>query len=145
MNLVPAKCLEHNDKRKICVAEENGKKYRLDNNSGVTIKKVKVDKCLPQKVNEKRCDFLIEAEELRRVFFIELKGADLNKAVNQIHSSILYLKNEFKNYKIDARIVGSKDVPDIKITANYRKLAKEILPTKGTIKRGTNNIYIESI
>lgn len=125
MNLVPEECVEHNDRRKICVAEENGKKYQLNNKSGITIKKVKVDKCLEQKVNEKRCDFLIEAKELKRVFFIELKGADLNKAVTQIHSSIVYLKSEFKNYKIDARIVGSKDVPDIKITANYRNLLKK--------------------
>ncbi len=145
MNLIPAKCVEHNDKRKICVAEENGKKYQLFNKSGITIKKVKVDKCLQQKANEKRCDFLMEAKKLKRVFFIELKGGDLNKAVNQIYSSIVYLKNEFKNYKIDARIVGSKDVPDIKITANYKKLAKEILPKNGTIERGTNNIYTESI
>ncbi|MEP7251097.1 MAG: hypothetical protein ABI683_01920 [Ginsengibacter sp.] len=145
MNLIPIKCVEHNDERKICVAEENGKKYQLFNKSGVTIKKVKVDKCLPQKANEKRCDFLIEAKEHKRVIFIELKGGDLNKAVIQILSSIVYLKNEFGNYKIDARIIGSKDVPDLKITPNYRKLAKEILPTNGTIERGTNNIYTESI
>ncbi len=145
MNLIPEECVEYNDQRKICVAEENGKKYQLHNKSGITIKKVKVDKCLVQKVNEKRCDFLIEGKEHKRVFFIELKGRDLIKAVNQIHSSIMYLKKEFDNYKIDARIVGSKDVPDIKITADYRKLAKEILPTKGTIERGTNNIYTESI
>ncbi len=82
---------------------------------------------------------------MKRVFFIELKGADLNKAVNQIYSTILYLKSEFKNYRIDARIVGRKDVPGFKNTPDYKELAKEILPTKGTIERGTNNIYIESI
>ncbi len=76
MNLIPGECVEHNDKRKICVAEENGKKYQLFNKSSITIKKVKVDKCLQQKANEKRCDFLLEAQDLKRVFFIELKGAD---------------------------------------------------------------------
>ncbi|MEO6230971.1 MAG: hypothetical protein ABJB11_03460 [Ferruginibacter sp.] len=69
----------------------------------------------------------------------------MNKAVIQIHSTIIYLKNEFKNYRFDARIVGSKDVPGFKNTPNYKRLAREVLPTKGGIERGTNNIYIETI
>ena len=145
MSLILAKCIEFNEKRKICIAYENGKKYQLNNTSNITIRKVKVDKCLSQNIGEKRCDFLIETQDLKRVFFIELKGGDLNKAVNQIYSTIVYLKSEFKNYRMDTRIVGSKDVPDLKITPDYKKLAKEILPTKGTIERGTNNIYTESI
>ncbi|MDQ6842821.1 MAG: hypothetical protein M3Z92_00515 [Bacteroidota bacterium] len=145
MSLILAKCIEFTEERKICIAEENGKKYQLNNMSGIIIRKVRVDKCLGQEVGEKRCDFLMETQEMKRVFFIELKGGDLNRALNQIHSTILYLKSEFKNYRIDARIVSSRDVPSLKINADYRKLAKEVLPTKGTIERGTNNIYIESI
>jgi len=53
--------------------------------------------------------------------------------------------SEFVNYRIDARIVCSKDVPKFKNTADYKKLAKEVLPTNGTIERGTNNIYIENL
>lgn len=145
MSLILAKCVEFRDRRKICVVEENGKKYQLNNNSDIVIRKVKVDKCLPQGIGEKRCDFLIESDSLKRVFFIELKGGDLNKAVIQIHSTIVYLKNEFRNYRFDARIVGSNDVPGFKNTPNYKRLAREVLPTKGTIERGTNNIYIETI
>lgn len=145
MSLILEKCIEFNEKRKLCIAYENGKKYQLNNLSDITIRKVKVDKCLPQNVGERRCDFLMDIEELNRVFFIELKGGDLNKAVNQIYSTVLYLKTEFMNYRIDARIVGSRDVPGFKNTPDYKKLAKEILPTKGTIERGTNNIYTENI
>ena len=145
MSLILGKCIEFNDKREICVAYENGKKYQLNNISNITIRKVKVDKCLSQNMGEKRCDFLMDTNDLKRVFFIELKGGALNKAVNQIYATILYLKSEYKNYRIDARIVGSKDVPGFKNTPDYKKLAKEIFPTKGSIKRGTNNIYTESI
>ncbi len=145
MNLISAKCIEFNENRKMYIAYENGKKYQLNNTSGITLRKVKVDKCLPQNIGEKRCDFLMDIDNLKRVFFIELKGGDLNKAVNQIYSTIIYLKTEFKNYRMDARIVGSKDVPQFKNTPDYKKLAKEVLPTKGTIERGTNNIYTESI
>jgi len=69
-----------------------------------------------QNIGEKRCDFLMDIYDLKRVFLIELKGGDLNKAVIQIYSTILYLKPEFMNYRIDARIVGSKDAPGFKNT-----------------------------
>lgn len=39
MSLILAKCIEFEDKRKICIAEEKGKKYVLSNNSDVLIRK----------------------------------------------------------------------------------------------------------
>ena len=145
MSLILEECIEYKERWRVCVAYENAKKYQLNNTSGRIIRKVKVDKCLPQNFGEKRCDFLMDCEELERVIFIELKGGDLTKAVKQIYSTILYLKYEFTNYRMDARIVGSKDVPKFKNTPDYRKLAKEVLPTGGTIQRGTNKIYTENI
>ncbi|NOT93616.1 hypothetical protein [Ferruginibacter sp.] len=145
MSLLLEACIEFNEKRKICVAYENGKTYTLNNNSNVSVRKVKIDKCLAQNVNEKRCDFLFDTDELQRVFFVELKGGDLNKAVNQIYSTILYLKSEFRGFRIDARIVGSRDVPEFKNTPDYKRLAKEVYATKGTIERGINKVYSETI
>ena len=145
MSLLLTECIEFTEKRKICIAYENGKTYTINNESNVVVRKVKIDKCIAQKVNEKRCDFLFDIDEMKRVFFVELKGGDLNKAVNQIHSTILYLKDEFKNFRIDARIVGSKDVPGFKNTPDYKKLAKVVLPTNGRIERGTNRVYFEKI
>jgi hypothetical protein len=145
MSLIPPGCVEWSDTRSICIADEKGKKYVLTNNAGVTVRKVKIDKCLPQKVGEKRCDFMMDSEVLKRVIFIELKGGDLNKAVNQIYSTIIYLKDEFDGYRIDARIVGTKDVPAFRNTPDYKKLAGKVIPTNGTIERATNKIYTESI
>ena len=145
MSLILEECIEFNDERKICVAEENGKKYNLNNPFGFTLRKVKIDKCLDRHIGEKRCDYLMDCVDLKRVIFIELKGGDLNKAVVQIYSTIVYLKNEFINYRIDARIVGSRDVPKFNNTPAYRRLAKYVIPTGGRIERATNNIYIENI
>ncbi|MEO6720257.1 MAG: hypothetical protein ABIN67_07810 [Ferruginibacter sp.] len=145
MNLIPAKCVELNEKRKIYSVSENNKKYTLHNKSGVVIRQVKIDRCLAQRENEKRCDFLMDSSDLRIAIFIELKGGDLNSAVKQIYSTIIYLKTEFKGYRIDARIIGSKDVPGFISTPDYRRLAKEILPTKGTIERRTNKVFVEDV
>ena len=145
MSLIPARCIDFSDNRKECIAYENGKTYKLNNLSKLIIKKVRVDKCLIQNIGEKRCDYLIDITELKSVYFIELKGSKLNHALKQINTTIEYLKPEFKNYKMEARIVGSKDVPHFKNIPDYKKLAKLILPTNGSIERGTNNFYTESV
>ena len=145
MTLIPEKCIEFKDKRKICIAYENGKKYELVNSSDINIRKVKVDSCLDQNVGQRRCDFLMDSEERKRVIFIELKGGDLNSAVEQIYSTIIFLQDEYILYRKDARIIGGRDVPGFKNTPNYKKLAKVILTTKGTIERATNKFYTEKI
>lgn len=145
MSLILSDCIEFNEKRKKCVAYEKGKTYNLNNISNFIIRKVKVDKCLNQGIGEKRCDFLMDIEEVKRVFFIELKGGDLDKAAKQLYQTIVYLKNEFVGFRIDARIVGSGDVPNFKNNASYRKLLKEILPTSGKIISATNKTYTENI
>lgn len=139
-------CTEYNEVRKICIASEKGKEYRLENNSGYEVQKVKVDKCFPQEFGEKRCDYLmiIAAHEIKRAIFIELKGGALTDAVKQLCATIIYLKSELNGFQIDARIVGSRDVPGFINTPNYLKLAKVVLP-KGSIERSTNKVYLERI
>jgi hypothetical protein len=145
MSLILKTCIDFEDNRKECVASEKGKTFKLENKSEVTVKKVKVDKCIPQNVGEGRCDFLMDIQENRKVFFIELKGGNLDKALCQITDSISYLKSEYKNYIFEARIVGSKDLPNFLSSNNYRRLAKLVLPTKGKIIYRTNKFHTESI
>lgn len=87
----------------------------------------------------------IDENKLCKVFFIELKGGNLNQALKQLNSTIDYLQKEFSGFQKEARIVGSKDVPGFINSPEYVKLAKKILPTKGEIKRATNKIMEETI
>ncbi len=137
MSLIPNECIQFDEERKICVASENGKTYSLNNNSNYKIRKVKVDNCVGKEMKEKRCDYLMEIKSINKVIFIEVKGGDLVHALRQLYSTIVYLKLEFRNYQIDARIVGSGDVPGFINIPDYLKLAKELLP-KGTILTRTN-------
>ncbi len=147
MSLILEKCIEFNEGRKICIAEENGKKFELINNSKFQVRKVKVDFCLSKLRHEKRCDYLLSLDKINNpvVFFIELKGGDLIKAVKQLNDSIIYLKAEFNHYIINARIIGSRDVPQIISNPDYRKLLRATKSTSGTIKRSTNKILSEKI
>jgi hypothetical protein len=136
-------CTRDHDDRDKCIAEEKGKKYTLCNTSKFVIRKVKVDGCFPQEVNEKRCDYLMIIESINRAIFIELKGAALTQAVRQLSSTINFLKQELQGYQIDARIIGNGNVPRLRVTTDYRCLAKEIKPN-GTIIIRTNS-YSEEI
>ena len=146
MSLIIDQCTEYYDERRTCIAKENGKIYRLENVSGYQIRKVKVDKCFPQRLGEKRCDYLmvVNTQDLKRAIFIELKGGALNDAVKQIHSTIIYVKTEFLDFQVDARIVGTRNVPAFKNTPDYLKLSREI-GSSDRIKISTNREYSENI
>jgi len=147
MTLILPHCVEYFDNRQVCVAVENGKCYRLINSSRVEVKKIKVDKCLPQKEMEKRCDYLMRVDDqgIRRAIFIELKGKRLVDAIKQIQDTIDYLKKEFEGFQLDARIVGSGDIPKIANLPEYLKLDRTVHETNGKFIRATNRVYIETI
>jgi hypothetical protein len=147
MSLIPDRCIEFKGKRKVCVATENGKTYILNNLSGFVVRKVIVDGCLQQKEKERACDFLMSIDEQNNnvVYFIELKGGKLIDAIKQLHQTAVRLKDEFNNYTLNIRIVGSKDVPRIKLTPEYTKLVKLVDASNGKIKIATNKQFSENI
>jgi len=55
------------------------------------------------------------------------------------------LKEEIVNLKIDARIIGSNNVPNLTTTSEYQKLFRLIKGTKGEIKIATNKFFSENI
>ena len=147
MSLIQTKCIEYHENRKICVASENGKTYTLNNKSNYKIKKVRIDKCILQQEGEHRCDFLMHAtrDKDEKAYFIELKGGALMDAVQQLYDTIVYLKKELTSCEINARIIGKGDTPNLKNSAYYKKLVREISHTRGTIIRATNKALTENI
>ena len=145
MSLIPQECIEYDEARKICIAEQYGKKYTLNNDSGFKIQKIKVDGCLAQHTGEKRCDYLfkIETKTPQNAIFVELKGGDLITAVRQVSYTINYLRAELKTYDLLVRIIGSRDVPKLKISPAYRQLLQLIPPQN--FKYATNGVYTEKI
>ncbi len=75
--------------------KEKSKKIIIKNVSRVRINEVKVDKCLIE--DELKCDWLyeIECDELEKIYYVELKGKDINHALKQIINTIDYCE---KNY-----------------------------------------------
>ena len=146
MSLILDKCIEHHDDRSIITVKENGKTYQLNNVSKQKVKKVKIDGCIQQAEGEKRCDYLLTInEKINRAIFIELKGGGLVTAIKQIRETITLLKDEIVSFKIDARIIGSNNVPNLTTTSEYQKLFRLIKHTEGEIKIATNKFFSENI
>ncbi len=55
----------------------------------------------------KRCDFLLMNEDTQTAYLIELKGRDLNKAVEQLEATEYALRTQLEGYGLQFRIVCS--------------------------------------
>lgn len=102
-----AKCTESTNGKTIAV-EESGRKFVIKNPKAMTVKKVKVDGCLIDD-NRERCDYLFELGSVAAncAVYLELKGADIEKAIDQLTKTVGYLKNIHKCKKI-CHIVASR-------------------------------------
>lgn len=118
--------LRHDCSRDVPLREQN-KTYKLYNKSKKEIVVYKVDGGLINDNDVLKCDYGIYTED-DWLFLIELKGKDLEHALDQINSTIdiLLKQQNIKVKKLNARIVLSKvSVPRIH-TSKENKL-KQLL------------------
>ncbi|MEQ8971178.1 MAG: hypothetical protein RIE73_12380 [Coleofasciculus sp. C1-SOL-03] len=119
-------------------AQENKRKYILNNPSGKQVCKVKIDDCVIKSQEQRKCDYLViicqsDEDEVEDghissgedLFFVELKGKDLIGAVEQLTQTIEHFKSKITG-KVFARVVLSK-VPSpksIEVNPGVIKLRK---------------------
>lgn len=112
----------------IFTSEENKCKHIGYNVNRHSIRHYLVDKgIIPQNDPEERCDYLLLNDTDKRAYYIELKGSDLEKAIQQIDNTIRLLHSEISSYTVFPRIVyysGTHDIHGSKVTkwkAKYRQ------------------------
>ena len=92
------------------VASENGKRFEIISNELFT--RIRIDDCLITSKTVEKCDFGFLRHSNNEFYFVELKGKDIRKALNQIISTISNFENNFikipKN-KIHGFIVSSRN------------------------------------
>jgi hypothetical protein len=121
-------------KSKVCFSIKNdfSKQYNL----------IPFDDCVFQRINNitEKCDFGLAIEN--KLYYIELKGNDNNKALKQILKTYELTKQCFKNYKYFARVITSKkQKPENLDKITYRQIIKF---TENNLKI-TQNIHTEII
>jgi hypothetical protein len=93
----------NDDTRALVVFEEHGRRYRAENPDRIQVLRYRVDGGL---ITEgERCDFLMGLPARRGVYFVELKGANLKRAVRQILATINCLHRRLASFHLHARIV----------------------------------------
>lgn len=122
------------------VSSENGCKHIGRNVSGHEIRQFKIDgEVITKNADTARCDYLLLNDEAKRAYYIELKGSDLEKAIQQIEATVRMLQDSLTGYATYKRIIYFSGTTDIKGSAVQRWKAKH--PT--AIIR--HRLYSESI
>jgi len=126
------------DNRNIVPCKDKGHstEYRYKNQSSNHLAKYRVDGGLILDDGAK-CDFLLLNCEQKQSYFIELKGSDIIRAIEQIDRSIDKLKADLSDFAFYARIVLSRvNTIDLKHTKLLR-LEKKVESLKGDLKKQT--------
>ena len=120
------------DRRSKIIIQENKSKYIAKNNDTALVEQYKVDGCLITKGI--RCDYLLINSSKLKSYFIELKGSDINHAVDQIDQSIKTLGTKIVDYSINGRIVLTKAYAPALNTNKFKKLNNRIKGLKGNLR-----------
>lgn len=124
------------DNRSIVSFKDKGHstEYRYINQSADHLAKYRVDGGLISD-NGAKCDFLLLNCEKKQSYFIELKGSDLIRAIEQIDRSIDILKNKLCDFAFFARIVVSRvNTTDLK-NMELLRLEKKVKSLKGNVRK----------
>lgn len=137
-------------KKPLIPVEESGRKFTIQNPQKALVIEVKVDGCLINDHRE-RCDYLFEiGQKCHCVVYLELKGADIEKAYNQLIATIGYTKEKYKDSRKICHIVASRvpksgpKVQNLKVSMakKYKVLLK--VDTDKTSINITTNHYCET-
>ena len=118
------------NKNKIVFVSENKRTFRINNKSLFTINKVEVDGCY---ISEgRKCDFLFEIieDDVKEVFYVELKGKHIEDAVEQLESTLKVCLELHKTIPRSCYIVASR-VP--KASTSTQKYKKEFKRKNGVL------------
>ena len=113
---------------KIVSVSENRRKFTVNNKSRFTINRVTVDDCY---ITEGlKCDFLFEVidEDVKEVFYVELKGSDISHAIQQLEVTVKHCLTIHKSVPRGCYIVASR-VP--KASTSTQKAKKEFKRKNG--------------
>ena len=98
MNEIPAHCVEMRSDSLIVFSEIKSKiTFEIPDHN--TYRAIQVDGCVFNAADGQKCDKLLESEQYADQYFVELKGGDSGKAVEQLKDTI---------DKMPPRLVGAK-------------------------------------
>lgn len=101
-----SRCKEH---QRLIVSRDSGtrREHRAINpDEKYSVRQYKLDGDLV--IQQKCCDFLLLNDSLKKAYFIELKGSNIEEAIPQLENGIKLCAEELIGYTVLCRIVSSK-------------------------------------
>lgn len=105
---------------------ERGKTFRIRNNDKSRVIIVQVDGCMMKQIEA--CDYLFDVAKNNTIYYVELKGKNIEKAVKQLLSTMRFFKSTHQDKSKEFHIVASR-VPGT--TAQNQKLLREFRSETG--------------
>jgi hypothetical protein len=135
-------CTKEQNDIKITIIDKDAKNQRsqviLDNPKRIKLKIIQIEDCvIPKGTKGGRCDTLVVVPD-GHLIFIELKGKDVEKAIQQLIDSMDYLKQKCSNVsnsKISC-IIACTRVPTGTDVQNYKVKFKNKYKATLLIKTG---------
>ncbi len=112
--LFPERQINKDEFQKTIVSAEHSKKHIAHNVHQCYVYQYRVDGDLIAGSTQSRCDFLLENEDTKQAYFIELKGSNLGHAVEQIENTIKLFSTKVKGYSIFPRIVCHSNTHNVR-------------------------------
>lgn len=129
MSEIPARCVKLKSDSRIVFSEKKSK-ITFVNPDHNTYRAIQVDGCVFNAEDGQKCDNLLESVEYADQYFVELKGGDSNKAVEQLKDTMDRMQPRLAGAKRMAFAVFSNTCPknDTKRQAIEKKFRdKEII------------------
>ena len=105
-------------------SSENGCTHIGQNIHRHSVRHFKIDGVVVTRTDIQKCDFLLLNDEAQTSYYIELKGSDLAKAIDQIENTVSMISASIPQYRIFRRIVyrtGSHSIKTSKVTLWQKK------------------------
>jgi len=127
-------------------ANENGKRFSIIKPAAVSVCKVKVDGCLINDQQRRKCDYFFEVGTTpKQHFLVELKGMDLETAITQLEATYEQLSTKIgPNPEHYSAIIVSSAVP-AKANANFRAAQVRLREKKGLKLDRRTNQYEQTV
>ena len=131
MNEIPARCVKLKSDSLIVFSEKKSK-ITFVNPEHNNYRTIQVDGCVFNAEDGHKCDNLLESVEYADQYFVELKGGDSNKAVEQLKDTIDKMQPRLSGAKRMAFAVFSNTCP--KNDTKRQAIEKKFRDKKITIK-----------
>lgn len=97
------------------VSEENRCKHIGNNVRSALVRQFKFDgEVIPKNADTDRCDYILLNDEAPAVYYIELKGSSIRKAIKQVEKSFDMCHESLPGYKSYFRIIYHSGTHDLK-------------------------------